>query len=76
MAAYFGSLPLDEAFVVMERADDIVGDSPSGEAPNLRTRAGLLGMAGRFEEARAAADRSAQTFEELGTPMRPSRGTR
>ena len=69
-AAYFGSLPLDEAFVVMERADDIVGDSLSGEALNLRTRAGLLGMAGRFDEARASADRSAQTFVELGTPMR------
>ena len=69
-AAYFGTLPLDEAFVAMERADDIVGDSLSGEALNLRTRAGLLGMAGRFDEARASAARSAQTYAELGTPMR------
>jgi class 3 adenylate cyclase/tetratricopeptide (TPR) repeat protein len=69
-AAYFGALPLDEAFVAMERAADIVGDSLSGEARNLRTMAGLLGMAGRFDEAQVSADRSAQRFAELGTPMR------
>jgi tetratricopeptide (TPR) repeat protein len=69
-AAYFGALPLDEAFVAMERAADIVGDSLSGEARNLRTMAGLLGMAGRFDEAQGSADRSAQRFAELGTPMR------
>jgi class 3 adenylate cyclase/tetratricopeptide (TPR) repeat protein len=69
-AAYFGTLPVDEAFVALERAEEIVGDSLSGEAMNLRAKAGLLGMAGRFEEARVSADRSAQTYAELGTPMR------
>jgi class 3 adenylate cyclase/tetratricopeptide (TPR) repeat protein len=69
-AAYFGTLPLDEAFVALERADEIVGDSMSGQAMNLRTKAGLLGMAGRFEEAWVSAERSAQRYDELGTPMR------
>jgi class 3 adenylate cyclase/tetratricopeptide (TPR) repeat protein len=69
-AAYFGTLPLDEAFVAMERADEIVGGSLSGEAMNLRTKAGLLGMAGRFDEAWASAERSAQRYAELGIPMR------
>jgi tetratricopeptide (TPR) repeat protein len=69
-AAYFGTLPLDEAFVAMERADEIVGDSLSGEAMNLRTKAGLLGMAGRFDEAWVSAERSAQRYAELGIPMR------
>jgi tetratricopeptide (TPR) repeat protein len=69
-AAYFGALPLDEAFVALERAEEIAGDSLSGEAMTLRTRAGLLGMAGRFDEAWVSAERSAQTYAELGTPMR------
>ena len=69
-AAYFGTLPLDEAFVAMERADEIVGDSLSGEAMNLRTKAGLLGMAGHFDEAWVSAERSAQRYAELGIPMR------
>jgi class 3 adenylate cyclase/tetratricopeptide (TPR) repeat protein len=69
-AAYFGTLSLDEAFVAMERADEIVGDSLSGEAMNLRTKAGLLGMAGRFDEAWVSAERSAQQYAELGIPMR------
>jgi class 3 adenylate cyclase/tetratricopeptide (TPR) repeat protein len=69
-AAYFGTLPLNEAFVAMERADEIVGDSLSGEAMNLRTKAGLLGMAGHFDEAWVSAERSAQQYAELGVPMR------
>ncbi len=54
----------------MERAEEIAGDSLSGEAMTLRTKAGLLGMAGRFDEAWVSAERSAQTYAELGTPMR------
>jgi class 3 adenylate cyclase/tetratricopeptide (TPR) repeat protein len=69
-AAYFGALTLEEAFRAMERAGEVVGASLTGEAMNLRTMSGLLGMAGRFEEARVSAERSAQLFGELGTPMR------
>jgi class 3 adenylate cyclase/tetratricopeptide (TPR) repeat protein len=69
ISAYFGSLPLEDAFAAVDRAYVLQGDSPSGEAQGLRVRAGLLGMAGRFEEAHAAVDRSVALFEELGTPM-------
>ncbi|MBA2296811.1 MAG: tetratricopeptide repeat protein, partial [Actinobacteria bacterium] len=69
ISAYFGSLPLEDAFAALDRAYDLQGDSPSGEGQDLRVRAGLLGMAGRFEEAHAAVDRSVALFEELGTPM-------
>jgi class 3 adenylate cyclase/tetratricopeptide (TPR) repeat protein len=69
ISAYFGALPLEEAFRAVERARDLRGDSPTGEAHSMRIEAGLLGMAGRFEEARAAIDRSTALFEELGTPM-------
>ena len=68
ICAYFGSLPLDDAFAAIDRAYVLQGDSPSGEAQDLRVRAGLLGMAGRFEEAHAAIDRSVALFEELGRP--------
>jgi class 3 adenylate cyclase/tetratricopeptide (TPR) repeat protein len=69
ISAYFGSLPIQEAFAAIDRARDLQGDSPSGEAHDLRVRAGLLGMIDRFEEAHVAVDRSKALFEELGTPM-------
>jgi class 3 adenylate cyclase/tetratricopeptide (TPR) repeat protein len=69
ISAYFGSLPIEEAFAAIDRARDLQGDSPSGEAQDLRVRAGLLGMVGRFEEAHVAVARSSALFEELGTPM-------
>jgi len=69
ISAYFGSLPLEDAFAALDWAHDLQGDSPSGEGQDLRVRAGLLGMAGRFEEAHAAVDRSVALFEDLGTPM-------
>ncbi len=68
ISAYFGSLPLDDAFAALDRAYILQGDSPSGEGQDLRVRAGLLGMAGRFEEAHEAIDRSVALFEELGRP--------
>ena len=68
ICAYFGSLPLDDAFAALDRVYTLQGDSPTGEGQDLRVRAGLLGMAGRFEEAHAAVDRSVALFEELGIP--------
>ena len=68
ICAYFGSIPLEDGFAVLEQAHILQGDSPSGEGQGLRVRAGLLGMAGRFEEAHEAIDRSVALFEELGRP--------
>ena len=67
ICAYFGSLPLDDAFAALDRVYILQGDSPTGEGQDLRVRAGLLGMAGRFEEAHAAVDRSVAVFEESGS---------
>jgi len=67
VCAYFGAVPVDEAFALIELARRLQGDSPSAEAGNLRVTGGLLGMAGRFEEAREAVARSNGLYEELGT---------
>jgi tetratricopeptide (TPR) repeat protein len=68
--AYFGALPLDEGFAALEAVREIRGSSLLAEAIHQRVSAGLLGMAGRFEEARASADRSAQLYLEMGIPTR------
>jgi len=69
VSAYFGPIPVEEAFAVIERAHRLEGDSPSADASILRVTAGLLGMAGRFEEADDAMIRANALYEELGTPM-------
>lgn len=69
-SAYFGGLSVDQALRALERAGDLRRDSLSGEAHDLRVRAGLLGMAGRFDEADEAVERSDRLFEELGIPAR------
>jgi class 3 adenylate cyclase/tetratricopeptide (TPR) repeat protein len=69
VSAYFGAVPVEEAFGLIERAQRIQRDSPSAEARTLRITGGLLGMAGRFDEARDAVARSNAIYEELGTPM-------
>jgi len=70
VCAYFGTLPVDEALAVIDRAQDLRGDSLSGEAHDLRVRAGLLAMTGRHEEADEAVERSDRMFRELGIPER------
>jgi class 3 adenylate cyclase/tetratricopeptide (TPR) repeat protein len=69
VSAYFGAIPVEEAFAVIERAHRLEGDSPSADASILRVTAGLLGMAGRFEESHDAMARADALYEELGTPM-------
>ena len=69
VSAYFGAIPVEEAFAVIERAHHLEGDSPSADASILRVTAGLLGMAGRFEEAHDAMARADALYEELGTPL-------
>ena len=36
ICAYFGSLPLDEAFAALDRVYILQGDSPTGEAQDLQ----------------------------------------
>ncbi|MGI8616915.1 MAG: adenylate/guanylate cyclase domain-containing protein [Actinomycetota bacterium] len=69
-SAYFGALPIREALQAVDRAAHIRRDSLSGEGHDLRVRAGLLAMAGRFEEADEAVERSDRMFDELGIPGR------
>ena len=69
-ALYFGPWPAEEAFEVLERVAAAVGGSLGAEARIQKVMCGLLGLAGRFEEARAAARRSSEIFAELGIPLR------
>jgi class 3 adenylate cyclase/tetratricopeptide (TPR) repeat protein len=69
ISAYFGSIPVDEGFALIEQARRLEGGSPSAEAGVLRMTAGLLGMAGRFDEAHEVVARADAILAELGTPM-------
>jgi class 3 adenylate cyclase/tetratricopeptide (TPR) repeat protein len=66
ICSYFGSVPVDEAFVVLDRAAHLRGESLIGEAHDLRVRSGVLAMAGRFQESHEAVERSRAIYEELG----------
>jgi class 3 adenylate cyclase/tetratricopeptide (TPR) repeat protein len=66
--SYFGSVPVADAFDVLERAADLRGESLAGRAHDLRVRGALLGMSGRFEEAHAAFDEADALYDELGAP--------
>jgi tetratricopeptide (TPR) repeat protein len=68
ICAYYGSVPVDEAFAVLDRVSELRRGSLIDEAHDLRVRAGLLGMAGRFEEAHGLIARSRALYEELGAP--------
>ena len=67
---YFGPLPVEVPLEVVQRAGQLQKESLASEALALRATGGLLNMAGRFEEAGAALDRSLQLFGELGDPVR------
>ncbi len=66
--AYFGSVPVAQAFDVLDRAAELRGESLSGRARDLRVRGALLGMSGRFDEAHAAFDEAEALYDELGAP--------
>jgi class 3 adenylate cyclase/tetratricopeptide (TPR) repeat protein len=68
ICTYFGSVPVDDAFAVLDRAAHLRGESLIGEAHDLRVRAGVLAMAGHFEEAHETVARSRAMYEELGAP--------
>jgi class 3 adenylate cyclase/tetratricopeptide (TPR) repeat protein len=67
--AYFGSVAVDDAFAVLDRAVQLRGEGLAARAHDLRVRGALLGMAGRFEEGRASFAEAEALFDELGTPM-------
>jgi len=67
--AYFGSVPVSEAFDMLDRAAELRGESLSARAHDLRVRGAVLGMAGRFDEAHASFDEADAIYDELGFPM-------
>jgi class 3 adenylate cyclase/tetratricopeptide (TPR) repeat protein len=71
VAAYFGTLPVDEALEALEHADEIMGDSLMAQVRTETMRAAVLGLAGRFEEADASIDHAKRILEEVGTSTRP-----
>ena len=68
VCSFFGSVPVEDAFAVLDRAAALRGGGLLGEAHDLRVRAGVLGMAGRFAEAHELVARSRAIYEELGAP--------
>ena len=66
--AYFGAVPVEDAFEVLDRAAVIRGESLAGRAHDYRVRGALLGMAGRFDEAQSAFDEADTLYDELGSP--------
>ena len=68
ICSYFGSVPVADAFAVLDRAVQLRGESLIGEAHDLRVRSGVLAMTGRFDEAHEAVARSRAIYEELGAP--------
>ena len=69
VAAYFGSLSVDQALRAVEQAHGLRGETPTAEAQAMRVTAGLLGMAGRFDEAHELVTRADALYEELGIPQ-------
>ncbi len=68
VCTYYGSIPVDDAFSVLDRAAHLRGESLIGEAHDLRVRIGIFAMAGRFDESHQAAGRSKAIYDELGAP--------
>ena len=67
--SYFGSVPVPDALQVIDRTAEVRGDSISARAHDLRVRGALVGMLGRFDEARAMFEQADAWFDELGTPL-------
>jgi class 3 adenylate cyclase/tetratricopeptide (TPR) repeat protein len=68
ISAYFGAIPVEEGFALIEQARLLEGGSPSAEAGLLRMTAGLLGMAGRFDEVHDVVARADAVLAEIGIP--------
>jgi tetratricopeptide (TPR) repeat protein len=68
VAAYFGPIPVEEAFHLRERALSIVSDSLLSQAYLGTLNQGLLAMQGRGEESRDEAARVEHLLLELSSP--------
>jgi tetratricopeptide (TPR) repeat protein len=68
--AYEGSIPLEERIALLERARTVLGYSAMGEAVICTFTAAVLGLAGKFDEARRSAARAWDAWAELGNPVR------
>jgi class 3 adenylate cyclase/tetratricopeptide (TPR) repeat protein len=68
VCSYFGWVPVREAFDVLERAAELRGEGFAARAHDMRVRGALLGMSGRFDEARAMFDEADALYDELGAP--------
>ncbi|MDQ4109175.1 MAG: AAA family ATPase, partial [Actinomycetota bacterium] len=66
--AYFGAVPMEDAFDILDHAAEIRGESLAGRAHDARVRGAMLGMSGRFDEAHDAFDESEALYDELGSP--------
>ena len=66
--AYFGGVPVEDAFGILDRAAEIRGESLAGRAHDARVRGAVLGLAGRFDEAHDAFDEAESLYDELGSP--------
>ena len=67
--AYFGSTPVDDGYVLVERMREITGDSVQGRIRCDAVTAGLLAMAGDDEGFDAAIERVDRGWAELGNPQ-------
>ena len=66
--SYFGSVPAPRALDVLDRTAHLRQDF-SARAHDLRVRGALLGMLGRFEEARSMFADADALYDELGAPL-------
>jgi class 3 adenylate cyclase/tetratricopeptide (TPR) repeat protein len=67
--AFFGSTPVDDGYVLVERMRDITGDSVQGRIRCDALTAGLLAMARDDEGFDAAMERVDRGWAELGNPQ-------
>jgi ATP/maltotriose-dependent transcriptional regulator MalT len=68
VCSYFGWVRVDDAFDVLDRAARLRGESIGARAHDLRVRGALLGMTGRFDEARSMFQEAERLYDELGAP--------
>jgi predicted ATPase/class 3 adenylate cyclase len=66
---FWGPTPVDEALPRCLELLELVGGSRYHEARIERYAAGLMGMQGRFEEAREILERARETFREFGNQV-------
>jgi tetratricopeptide (TPR) repeat protein len=59
---------VEDAFDGLDRAAGLRGESIGARAHDLRVRGALLGMTGRFDEARAMFQEAERLYDELGAP--------